>query len=302
VPIGSVRQVTAPVLTVQRPQDLLDAVAAERRGLDLTGAVVHDEGYENAVVETADGWILRFPRLAGLPFEREVAILARLAGRLPVEIPRIAWTGRHSRFAAYRKLTGAMFDVDAYLAAPPAGRDVLAGSLAAFLAAMHDALSVAEVAELGIPAVPYADLSGLVGAALPRLSAPRRAVAEALLEPYRAHWTARPAGPEVVLHNDFHHHNLVFTGPVGELTGIWDFSCVEVGSPSWELRYLHRYPRDLIERVAGHYTAATGRVVDVEAAVAAGRLERIQDAVLDADPAVFDAVVARWQLDVRPAG
>ena len=285
------------MLVARSPDDLLHAVAAEGRGLDLAGAVVHDEGYENAVVETADGWILRFPRQDDLPFERELAILARLGGRLPVEIPRIAWTGRHSRFAAYRKLTGAALDVDAYLAAAPSRRDVVAGSLAAFLAAMHDALEPAEVAELGIPAVPYGSLADLVTAGLTRLPVRQRAVAEALLRPYQAHWCEPAPGPEVVLHNDFHHHNLVLTDPVGQLRGIWDFSCVEVGSPSWELRYLHRYPRDLIERVAGHYTRLTGRPVDVDAAIAAGRLERIQDAVQAGDPAGFDAVVERWRLD-----
>src|SRR4051812_38340101 len=88
--------------------DLLALVVAEGRDdVDLAGAVLRT-GWENLVVETRDGWILRFPR-PGVDFERELAILAAVAGRLPVPTPEVVWTGRRTRFAAYRRLTGATF-------------------------------------------------------------------------------------------------------------------------------------------------------------------------------------------------
>jgi Phosphotransferase enzyme family len=114
--------VTPPVVNGFDAATLLAAVASEGWPVDLSGAVLRSDGWENAVIETADGWILRFPRVADLPFEREVAILDRLAGRLPVPIPAIAFTGTRTRFAAYRKLTGTAFDREAYLAVPAARR------------------------------------------------------------------------------------------------------------------------------------------------------------------------------------
>lgn len=81
-------------------------------------------------MESVDGWILRFPRDDGVAFEREIAILERVCGHMPARTPRVEWTGRNTRFAAYRTLTGTDFDAAAYSAAPARQRDVLARSLA----------------------------------------------------------------------------------------------------------------------------------------------------------------------------
>jgi aminoglycoside phosphotransferase (APT) family kinase protein len=286
-----------PVVTGFDAETLLAAVAAERLPVELSRAVPHTDGWENAVVETADGWILRFPRVDDLPFEREVAILRRLAGRLPVPIPAIAFTGARTRFAGYRKLTGAAFDREAYLAAPAARRDALAASLARFLAAMHAALTPAEVAELGIPSVDHRRTLDTVLAGLDVLPDRHRPRVEPLAEQFARSWAAgQVAGPPVVLHNDFHTWNMVFAppGPVSELAGIWDFSCVQLGEPAYDLRYLDKSPRDLLERVAHQYQRLTGRVVDVAAAVVAIRLENALDALETGRLELLDEAVARW--------
>lgn len=141
----------APVVTAHDLQSLVATVEAELRDVDLRGVRVHDQGWENVVLETADGWILRFPRNEGVAFEREVALLRRLDGRLPVPSPRVEWVGQRTRFAAYRTLTGAEYSEADYMAASARDRDRMAGSWAEVLAAMHVALSAAEVDELGVP-------------------------------------------------------------------------------------------------------------------------------------------------------
>src|SRR5690606_40373083 len=108
-------------------------------------------GYENLVLRTAEGWILRFPRREQPDFDREVAVLRRLAGVLPVPTPEVAWTGSHHRMMAYRALDGASFDADAYAEADGRVRDRLAASLARFLATMHMTLPDDEIAALGVP-------------------------------------------------------------------------------------------------------------------------------------------------------
>jgi aminoglycoside phosphotransferase (APT) family kinase protein len=270
-------------------ESLVAAVEAEGRGVDLAGAVVH-AGWENVALETRDGWILRFPR-PHVNFERELAILARLAGRLPAQIPNVEWTGRHTRFAAYRKLEGAAFDLEAYDRATAGERDRLAASLAAFLAAMHHALTDDEVAELGIP-----DLTA-AGNDAPRpfekLAPDVKAYAHDLLDEADALRVNRK--PTVVLHNDFHFFNLVLTTPVGEVKGVWDFSCVATGDPSDDLRYISGDSTDLLHRIARQYEQATGTPIDTRAAVLAGRIERIFDAIELGTADQLPARVATWR-------
>jgi aminoglycoside phosphotransferase (APT) family kinase protein len=289
--------VTPPIVSGFDAATLLAAVASEGWPVELSGAVLHSDGWENAVVETADGWILRFPRVADLPFEREVAILDRLAGRLPVPIPAIAFTGARTRFAAYRKLAGIAFNREAYLASPATRRDALAASLARFLAAMHAALSDVEIAELGIPTVDHQRTLDAVLGGLDELPDRHRRLVEPLAERFARSWAAGPvAGPQVVLHNDFHTWNMVFAppGPVSELAAIWDFSCVQIGEPTYDLRYLDKSPRDLLERVAYQYERLTGRELDVPAAVVALRLENALDALETGRLELLDEAVARW--------
>lgn len=274
---------------------LVAAVAAESRPIVLHGAIPHTEGWENVVIETADGWMLRFPRDEEVDFERELNVLARLDGRLPVPIPVIEWTGRHSRFAAYRKLTGATFDRAAYLAAGGWERELLAGSLARFLAAIHDSLTEAEATGLGIPVLRHEPTLELVVKELRWLPAEHWRMVDGLLGEFAASWIgAGVPGPQVLLHNDFHPGNMLFAEPVGELSGVWDFSCLQLGPPTFDLRYLDSAPSDLLERVAGQYQMLTTRPVDVRAAVVANRMENLFDVLETRRLDLFEAAVARW--------
>lgn len=267
------------------------AVAAEGRGLDLTGARLHDEGYENLVLRTVDGWILRFPRREEPDFAREVALLARLDGRLTEAVPQVAWTGTRHRLMAYRVIDGAAFDAAEYGRSDARRRNRLAASLARFLAVLHTALSPEEAAELAVPTFDAVAQLALVTDRLDLVPAELRARAEDVVEHFGEAWVAEPRPVrQVVLHNDFHPLNMVFTDGVGELAGIWDFSCVQVGPPSLDLRYLARVPadappelrRDLMQRVADQY-GRTGITLDVDGARAAMALEDLVQAIDEGD-------------------
>ena len=270
---------------------LIAAVRAEgRRDVVVDDAELH-AGCESVVLATRDGWILRFPR-PHVDFDREVAVLRRLDGRLPVPIPRVEWVGTHRPFMAYRMLRGHTADFTAYACAAGAERDRMAGSLAAFLAVMHEALGVDEVAELGVPAVNPQREVDAVRTRLGQVSTEVRADVTRLLDEV-AGWTP-PAGPVVTLHNDFHFHNLVLDSPVGVLSGVWDFSCVQRGEAPTDLRYLAGESVDLLQRVADHYERATGDALDVRTAVLAHWLEELVD-LPDGDPDGVTALVRRWR-------
>lgn len=272
---------------------LIDAVLAEgRAGLDLTNATVRS-GWESVVLDSGDGWIYRFPR-PHVAFARELAVLERLTGRLPVPIPVVEWTGRQTTFAAYRKLDGFAFDADVYAHAAAGARDVLAGSLAAFLVAVHSAFTTAEIAELGIPAP--ADPFEPIAAIRTKIASAPAGLRSALIDLLdEAESRAREEGNDdpVVLHNDFDFSNLVLDGPIGPVTGVWDFSCVQLGPRSADLRYLAGRSADLVARVAAEYQALSGRAIDLRAAVLADRLERVGDS-LDEGPAALEAALAGW--------
>lgn len=144
---------------------------------------------------------------------------------------------------------------------------------------MHESLSPEETAQLGIPPVNHARTLDIVLSGLDLIPAEHRRTVDSLAERFGEIWVAgKVAGPPVPLHNDFHTGNMVFTDD-GELAGIWDFSCVEVGEPTYDLRYLDAASNDLLDRVADHYGQLTGRQIDVAAARVANRLEDVQDAV-----------------------
>jgi len=290
-PAAGATSALPPLLEATDPAAVRAAVSAEGRSLDLAGARLHDEGYENLVLRTADGWILRFPRRQEPDFAREVAVLRLLAGRLPVPVPEVAWTGERRRLMAYRALDGAAFDPAAYAAADHRRRNRLAASLARFLAVMHTALSAEEIAEVGVPAVDNDAQLALVTDRLDQVPAELRARAEDIVEHFREAWLEPPRpARQVLLHNDFHLLNAVLTDGVGELTGVWDFSCVQVGPPSLDLRYFARIPeqappqlrRDLMQRVADQY-ARTGITLDVDGARAAMAVEDLVDAIDSGD-------------------
>lgn len=286
----------APIMPAFDLASLVKAAAAEEKQLwDLSWVLLHDDGWDNAILETADGWMLRFPRDEELDFDREIGLLKMLRHRLPVSIPEVEWVGRKTRFAAYRKLTGAAFDRPRYAEATEAQREALASSLARFLAAMHDSMTVAEEAELEIPVLDHEPTLELVVQDMSWLPASHWKHAEHLIGQFATMWIGgNVPGPDVLLHNDFHTGNMVFAEPVGELSGVWDFSSAEIGAPSFDFRYFDAAPRDLLERMAGHYQMLTLRPIDVRAAVVANRMEDLFDVLETRRMDLFDEATARW--------
>ncbi|MBM7784148.1 phosphotransferase family protein [Tenggerimyces flavus] len=271
---------------------LLTAIEAEDRGVDLSGAVLKS-GWESLVVETRDGWILRFPR-PHVDFARELAVLELLAARVPVPIPRVEWVGRLRPFAAYRKLTGQEFAATRFYSLSPVRQKVLASSFAEFLLAVHSALSPAEIASLNLPVLDHAGAVAGLEERLPLVPASARPAVDELIAEVRAYWVDVPA-PErrTVLHNDFHFGNLVLDERTGAVAAVWDFSCVSLGEPSFDLRYLMKAPR-LVELLSNTYTIRGGHPLNLPAAENARRLEAVTDALDLGEPETIPDLVRSW--------
>jgi aminoglycoside phosphotransferase (APT) family kinase protein len=291
-----------PLLATTNLTAVRDAVLAEGRGVDVTGAWRSDDDLENLVLRTTDGWIVRFPRCPEPGFAREVGVLGRLAGRLTVPIPEVAWIGTRCRMMAYRAMVGAAFDASAYSQADARHRNRLAASLARFLVVMHTALSSDEIAQIGVPTVDGDAQHALVVDRIDRVPPALRSRAMDVADHFRESWLEepRPVGG-ALLHNAFRPSKMVLTDGVGELAGIWGFSRVRVGPPSLDLRYLASYPaeasaglrRDLMQRVADQY-ARTGIRLDVDAARAAMAMEDLIRAIDSGDFHRFEPDDGMW--------
>ena len=267
----------APLRADQDRDALIRIARADGLESQLSIDLDHAEfklGWENVVLDTPDGWIVRFPRDDDVPFELELQLLSRLHDRLPARIPAVVRTGRLTKYAVYRRLDGSSLDVDGFEAADPINRDRVTAPFGRFLAAMHQALSAEEITELGVPTADrFGDES--VAEQLPTSVRPRYQQVRALV----ADRLANHSTPPVLLHNDFHLGNLVLDAPLGRLTGVWDFSCVAIGDPSVDFRYLLGDSRELAARIASSYAARTGREIDLGLAAAVLTLEEVSDAL-----------------------
>lgn len=271
--------------------DLVSAVLAEGRGVDV-GDAVRRSGGESVVLETIE-WIYRFPR-DHIDFDRELAILATLNSRLPAAIPRVEWIGRRSRFCAYRKIRGWQFHPGSYQSASRSRQTLLAVSMAEFLVAMHDALSDAEIARHGVPDFfPLSARADLVS--LGEIPVEVREDVRDLIARARRASEDVASSEAKLLHNDFTSDNMVFDGPVGRLSGVWDFSRVSIGPPSFDFRFLLRLPDPLTGEVIREYERLTGREINQEALVTAARIGDLVALVRRGTPENLIRTVLRWR-------
>lgn len=239
-------------------------------------------GWESAVVRTADGWIYRFSREDRATFERELAVLALVDGRLEVPTPRVHQVGQADLVMAYRTITGAPLDLDRVRGQSRHERAPLTRSLATALATMHDLATVTDRIE--IPTADHAPMADELRVAATQQDGRIRAQLGEVLAAWDDCAQASPTQPSVLLHGDFHPGNMVFGSPVGPLTGLWDFTCIEHGDPADDFRYLVGDSIDLATAIADHYTALTGRSVDLHAARLIRLLEELTDALADDRP------------------
>ena len=212
----------------------------------LRGATVEPltEGWDNTVHLVEGRWVFRFPRravaLAGV--EREIAVLPRLAARLPLPVPVPEFVGTPSTtypwpFWGARLLPGRELPETAL---PDARREPAARSVGAFLRALHDPDQVVAVGgELPVDPMRRGD---------PGWRAPRarvivdRLARRGLGQPHRvlrqflddAERLSPSTEPPVVVHGDLHVRHLL-VDDAGRATGVIDWGDLCLGDPAVDL-------------------------------------------------------------------
>ena len=225
-----------------RAASLVGAAFPELRGRPVVPLA---EGWDNTVHLVGGVWAFRFPRRAmALPgFRRELTVLPRLAGRLPlpVPLPELVGVDEHVEdpwpFAGARLLPGREL-ADAAL--PEDARTPAAAALGGFLRALHDPRTRDAVA-VELPVDPMQR-----GWPRARLDATRDQLARLVAD---GTWAGDPAvaallgeagsldppgGEPVLVHGDLHVRHLLLA-PDGGAAGVIDWGDVCLADPAVDL-------------------------------------------------------------------
>ena len=222
-------------------------------------------GQFNIVLTVDDKWIFRFPKSAGAAADlaRELEILPRLHGRLPLPIPAPRFHARDAAsgdllFMGYPRLPGEplMRERFARLKDDAAVLAGIAKDLALFLRALH-AVALAEhgLAPTGEGALAEWTRIGddIREKLFPYMrSDARETVARvfeaALNDADMWHYD------ECLIHGDFGTGNILFRD--GRISGVIDFGFCGPGDPAQDLgALLASYGEAFVERVCRHYPA-----------------------------------------------
>ncbi len=226
-------------------------------------------GIDNAAF-LVDGWVFRFPcrRIAVPWLEREVRLLPRLAGRLPVPAPNPQRSGAPSErfpfpFAGYRCLpgvTGCSVSLDGERGV------AVAAALGGFLRALHDTpADLVEAARVGGDDLRRLDVPWRLDLTRQRAERLRRQGQVALAERVEALVAAAAAAlpsdaaaastaEGCLVHGDLYARHLLVDGE--RLSGVIDWGDAHRGDPALDLAFVLTLP----PRARAAFQAAYGPV------------------------------------------
>jgi aminoglycoside phosphotransferase (APT) family kinase protein len=299
VPASS--QWTAEVDITQ--QFAADLIREQFPGVGAQQVALLATGWDNAAFIVDGQWLFRFPRRAvAVPgVQREIAVLPRLAGRLPLPIPDPQFVGQPSSrypwpFFGARLLPGGEL---AEAGLPDPARAGAAASVGHFLRTLHDPDLVALADGADLPVDPMRRASAPVRArrareVLARLVNrgiwPAGSEVSRFLEQAEREDDIPGRGPLVVCHGDLHvRHLLVDRG--GSATGVIDWGDLCLADPAVDLSIAYF---GFAGKARADLLSAYGEVLSAERELAA-RACAISLAVSLAEYAAADGRVALLQ-------
>ncbi len=217
------------------------------------------EGMDSLAVLLGDDYVFGFAKHAdaALGLERQAAILPHLAPTLPLEVPRLEYSGRTLAnglpFVGYPLIRGEPLDRASFEGLGPAAREGVFRDLAGFLGALH-AFPVERALALG--AAPPGSEAGSLGVApfgsradygeallrargevFPLLGGEARREVDSRLSAFLED-DGHFARPPVLLHADLWPEHVLYSTDLGRITGVIDFADVSIGDADYDLAFL----------------------------------------------------------------
>jgi aminoglycoside 2''-phosphotransferase len=188
----------------------------------------------------------------------EVCVLADIADRLPLPVPRpiLCVPDDGPSFTEHEGIRGEVLTRDLWLDLPEARRECIAAELAAFIAALHD-LPPEVGRRCGLDHIEAETLARSLRARAPTelyplLDPPVRHRLDDLLVRCSAGATVRRGS--CLLHRDIAPGHVFFDRTTARLTGIIDFGDVAVGDPARDFIYVYDdFGPEILVSVLAHY-------------------------------------------------
>lgn len=215
-------------------------------GLETSSLQPLGEGMDSCAYLAA-GFVFRFPKIPSVSrkYDAEIALLPRIADRVGVAVPRIAYTGRDPvtgfSFLGYPLIPGtplSRFSQDT----PHDAIEVLAKTLAGFLSALHGLWVDPDVRSLLWKSIDRSAMEEEYTRArrevFPLVERPVRAYIERLYQGFLADYRDTPP---CLLHGDLWPEHILCDGEPQSprVTGIIDFGDLAFGDADFDLMQLH---------------------------------------------------------------
>lgn len=230
------------------------------------GAGIDSEAY---LVDGA--WVFRFPKREDVSraLGREIALLPKLAERLPVVVPRFSYVGRQARngllFAGYPLIPGEPLTRVGFDAFPGADQQRALTTLAEILRGVHG-FPVEEALAAGVQTLSTHEWVASIWAdaaptALPLLSPDDALALAGLIDGFLA--DDADTGEPCLLYADFAPEHLLHDPSTRTLTGLIDWGDLTIGDPDYDLMYLYQdYGEELVRRLIPMHLGAASRGLD----------------------------------------
>jgi aminoglycoside phosphotransferase (APT) family kinase protein len=278
-------------------QSLIDHVVAFDPSLAPACFRKVTQGWDSVVLEADDRLIFKFPRDADgeRDLRREASLLALVAGRVSVPVPRMTVVEGARTFSCHERLAGGYLLTDDYAPLPEAARIQLADSIAQFFTELH-AIDPREAERAGAsPLEPWPSAEELATSIERHLTPKQRSTAKKIIE----RWQALPPDPygQVFGHFDTHGWNVAFDHDAMRLNGVYDFGDAGLGPLHQEFVCTSYIDPDLTGRVIAAYEARTGRAIDRDTVALRTGVLRLVDLASDGDHPDFGGWIRSTALD-----
>ncbi|MFA5004281.1 MAG: aminoglycoside phosphotransferase family protein [Candidatus Saccharimonadales bacterium] len=244
-----------------RHEVLIRQLRPQAQHIEYLGA-----GDFNDVVRVDDE-VFRFPKTdqGRQTLRYDEVILARLAGKVTLQIPEVHETADDGSYAVLSYVPGRMLSSEEIIAFTGDQKQQLAHAIADCMREINGALHVDEVRDIQRQYVPWledddAHYKTILGNGT---YSPYHELYEVYHQKLMQRRKDIGAPRQLVTYGDYHYGNMLFND-VHELTGLIDFSAMGPGTVINDLRQLYRLGQDIVGAVVKELDGELGEV-DMEA-------------------------------------
>ncbi len=244
------------VLRVRRSQ-LVERVCLDFLDMrNLPVSMVY-QGWDHAVIIFADRFVFRFPKSTEYrkKLRHEINFLKRFEPRFNIKVPQYTYLSRRGDYAGYAAIPGQEFWPAQFARLTQQQKDATARSLAQFMKTLH-AIPVAALRTYKFSHGLVSDYRSIKSRYLKKvrghLSDKEQVCVAQFLKEYETEFLTGKTRLALV-HTDLTPDHIFFDRKKHKLTGVIDFSDMQIDTPARDFHRLHVYGEKFVARVLHYY-------------------------------------------------